>query len=150
MRNWSVICLLLLVGCKTINPPTSLPNYDYSKAGSFLSVPQGELIPVVRSFTAAPSSVVATNICLTNKFGNYVCYSLTFLPIITNIVSYSFNYSGVTNNIVFIVGGTKDFKTWTRLGTVSTTWFTVLKSDYCFFRIAASNTVTHLYSGEYL
>jgi hypothetical protein len=98
------------------------------------------------------TNIEGTNVvvCGVNKFGKSVCF--TNLPTFnySPLISYGWDYKGVTNNVVFIVLASTNFVNWTRLGVVTNQWFTVAKlGAQTFYKVLASNTVSGFTSGQF-
>lgn len=136
----------MLVACNTSKPPTS-----------FIATtpPLVPALPVlvIRKSEAQVTQPTYTNgqfYCVTNRFGVH-CFTWTNPVPYSPYISYGWDFTNIKDNVVFIVGASDDLKVWKRLGIVTNTWFTVVKTNtHTFYRVAASNIVTHFYSGEYL
>lgn len=143
-QYWFILSLASLVSilaCKTIKPMVTTPN---------LSAITPPVLVVHKSLSVFIAQTVATTNCVTNKIGQYVCY--TNVPrVFTTLKSFGWTYSGVTDNVVFLVYYSTNLSStnnWKYIGQVSTQWFTVDATNQLdYYRIKASNVVSHFVSG---
>lgn len=144
-RYWLIICLagiVAILACKTV------VQNKYSAITP--SVPAH----IVRTVSFASIAIVDLNIvttnCVTNKLGQPKCYT-NYPHVFTTLKSCGWDYSGITNDVVFLVYYTTNLSStnnWKYIGQVSTQWFTVDATNQLdYYRIKASNVVSHFVSG---
>ena len=84
-------------------------------------------MPVITLLTH--SQIINTNygqvICVTNKFNKIVCFTNEPTIPYNPLTSFGFTYSGVTDNIVFLVYSSTNLSSWHYLGKITNDWFSV-------------------------